>query len=96
MYDETALSRVDCERMAEDESELAMVQRHVRQGAEIVTRQRELLARLQANGHQTEEAEALLHSFEDTQREHEEHLARLSGYSRSGCASKLAQTSNCD
>ena len=63
--------------MAKAESDLAMVQRHVREGAAIVTRQRELLARLQVGGYRTEEAEALLYSFEDVQRLHVEHLARI-------------------
>ena len=63
--------------MTEEESELAMVQRHVREGAEHVARQRELLARLQVDGQPTEEALALLTNFEDLQRQHEVHLARL-------------------
>ena len=61
----------------EEESELAMVQRHVRQGAEIITRQREVLSHLQARKQPTEEAEALLMSFEHIQRQHEEHLERI-------------------
>ena len=65
--------------MAEGETELAMVRRHIRQGVEIITRQREILERLRAYGRPTERSEALLLSFEDVQRMHEEHLARIQG-----------------
>ena len=63
--------------MGKEESKLAMVQRHVREGAEHIAHQRELVVRLQADGHLTKEAEALLRDFEGIQRQHEEHLARI-------------------
>ncbi|MRI56777.1 hypothetical protein D8770_22855 [Methylobacterium sp. DB1607] len=63
--------------MREGETELQMVTRHVRQGAGHVAKQRALIARLRADGLPVEEAEALLVTFEDMQRQHEEHLARI-------------------
>jgi hypothetical protein len=65
--------------MAPAETELEMVTRHIREGAEHVAKQRALIAELRANGHPTGEAEALLATFEDLQRQHEAHLARIEG-----------------
>lgn len=53
-----------------------MLRRHVRQGAEHVAKQRALIARLQEKHLPIDEAEALLATFEDMQREHEAHLVR--------------------
>ena len=61
------------------ETELEMVRRHVRQGAAGVTRQFQLMAKLRANGRPVEVAEQLLASFEESQWQHEAHLARLGG-----------------
>jgi glycerol dehydrogenase-like iron-containing ADH family enzyme len=61
------------------ETELEMVRRHVRQGAEHVANQRALIARLSAYGLPTEAAEAILANFEDLQHQHEAHLARAEG-----------------
>jgi hypothetical protein len=63
--------------MGAEETELEMVRRHVRQGADHVAHQRALLARLIADGLPTEEAAALLANFEDLQEQHEAHLARV-------------------
>lgn len=60
-------------------TELEMVRRHVRQGAARVARQFRLVAKLRADGRPTEVAEQLLASFEEVQRQHETHLARLEG-----------------
>lgn len=59
------------------ETELEMVRRHVRQGAAGVTRQFQLVAKLRASGQPIEVAEQLLETFEECQRQHEAHLARL-------------------
>jgi hypothetical protein len=63
--------------MREGESELAMVQRHVRDGFAAVERQRALVAELEAAGAATEMARTLLDQFEAIQVEHEAHLERL-------------------
>jgi hypothetical protein len=64
-------------QVAPPETELEMVQRHVRQGARCLAGQREMLTYLQKHGYRTELAETLLLSFEDVQVLHQEHLARL-------------------
>lgn len=61
--------------MSPDESELEMVRRHVREGARHVANQRALIVRLKERALPTGEAEALLTTFEDSQRQHEAHLA---------------------
>lgn len=63
--------------MGAAESELAMVRRHVREGEMHVAKQRALVDHLRAEGLPVEEAEALLATFEDLQRQHEAHLARV-------------------
>jgi hypothetical protein len=63
--------------MEAEETELEMVRRHVRQGADHVAHQRTLLARLTAEDLPSEEAVALLANFEDLQEQHEAHLARV-------------------
>lgn len=62
--------------MREGETELEMVRRHVKDGAEHIAKQRALSARLRQKGEPTEEAEALLATFEDIQNQHEDHLSR--------------------
>jgi hypothetical protein len=64
-----------------EETELERVQRHIREGAGLLARQRFLIARMRMGGAPTEEAEALLATFEDSQRQHEAHLA---GIARAG------------
>lgn len=59
------------------ETELDMLRRHVREGAGHVENQRALVARLRADGLPVDEAEALLATFEDIQKQHEAHLARV-------------------
>ena len=65
--------------MSEKETDLEMVRRHVRQGAAHVARQFQRVAKLRADGQSTEVAEQLLATFEESQRQHEAHLARLEG-----------------
>ena len=60
-----------------DEPELDMVRRHVREGAGHVANQRALVAHLKADSLPVADAEALLATFEDIQRQHEAHLARI-------------------
>jgi hypothetical protein len=63
------------------ETELEMVQRHVRVGAENVARQRELVAELDRDGHVdlATEARELLQKFEELQEQHVAHLERITG-----------------
>lgn len=52
------------------ERHLQQAQRHVSEGEQHIVGQRELLSRLQRDGHDTKEAARLLASFEDLQRLH--------------------------
>lgn len=52
------------------ERHLGQARRHVEEGKRHITGQRELLARLERDGHDTTEAAKLLASFEDLQRMH--------------------------
>ena len=70
--------------MSADESELEMVRRHVREGAGHVAAQRALVIRLGEHGLPTAEAEALLATFEDSQAQHEAHLAKAEAEARPG------------
>ena len=62
--------------MSEGETEREMVGRHVEEGAEHIAKQRALIAHLKEKGLPFHDAEALLVTFEDLQRQHEDHLAR--------------------
>jgi hypothetical protein len=66
-------------------SHLEEAERHVREGAGRVERQRELVARLQQGGHPTEEPEALLAQFDETLAAHIESLDRLREEARGMC-----------
>jgi hypothetical protein len=57
------------------ETKIEMLQRHVREGAEHVAKQRALVARLRGHGLPVEDAESLLVTFEASQHQHEAHLA---------------------
>lgn len=59
------------------ETELEMVQRHVREGEIIVSRQRDLIASLTLRKLPINEAEKLLFNFEITLLAHHDHLYRL-------------------
>lgn len=65
------------DRTLTSETELQMVQRHVREGNSILVRQRAVIDRLQAGGFATDQAEALLLNFRISQSLHEKHLRRL-------------------
>ena len=65
--------------MDAEETELEMVQRHVREGERHLANQRAVIARLQTSYLPTEMAEALLGLLTDVQGEHEAHLRRLEG-----------------
>jgi hypothetical protein len=56
---------------------LAMVRRHVARGEQIVTQQREIIARLERAGCDTSDAERLLLQFEEVQSLHVAHRERL-------------------
>ena len=51
--------------------------RHVREGEAHLERQRLLIAELRADGHPTDQAEALLAALERTQETHKAHLREL-------------------
>lgn len=59
------------------ETEMQMVQRHVREGAAILLRQTAIVAGLEKAGNDATMAEILLESFEAIQDEHIAHLARI-------------------
>ena len=61
----------------EIETELGMVQWHIREGEEHVARQREIVERLPPSGNVAEMARSLLAEFETTLELHRAHLARL-------------------
>lgn len=63
--------------VAEAETELEMVERHLRAGRRHLRRQRRILATLRSGGHSTLVAEELLVNLQDLQRLHRQHLARL-------------------
>lgn len=65
--------------MRVDESELKMVERHVREGKAILAQQPALVSRLAGLGLPFDYALSFLHLYEDSQRLHVEHLQRLSG-----------------
>lgn len=65
--------------MSTDETELEMVQRHVREGEGHLAGQRACIARLKASDLPTKQAEALLCTFQDLQRQHVAHLAHIEG-----------------
>lgn len=54
-----------------------MANRHIREGEAHVSRQREIIAQLQRDGHATATAESLLSEFETTLDEHKEHKALI-------------------
>jgi len=60
------------------ETELQMVQRHVREGEEHVARQREIVASLPPESDLAVTAHQLLTLFEETLERHREHLTRVS------------------
>ena len=59
------------------ETTLEMVRRHVAEGHAHVERQKEIIAMLDRDGHDTVEARALLKVFEQSQAQHVAHLHRL-------------------
>lgn len=63
--------------IGEDESELEMVRRHVREGAAAVERQRAIVSELEADGLSIDVAVTLLSQFEAIQAQHEAHLERI-------------------
>ncbi|TIT10886.1 MAG: hypothetical protein E5W74_15015 [Mesorhizobium sp.] len=63
--------------MQGDETELEMVQRHIREGREHIARQYEIIEEFKTKGFPTEEAEQMLKTLLALQRQHEEHLAHV-------------------
>jgi type II secretory pathway predicted ATPase ExeA len=60
-----------------NEAPLEVAERHVREAAMRVERQRKLIAELHSQGHSTVEAERVLTSFEMTHREFENVMTSL-------------------
>lgn len=63
--------------MTAAETELEMVQRHIRQGERHVSRQLEIIAEMTRLKQSTTLAESLLFSFERSLRAHQDHLGGL-------------------
>ena len=63
--------------MAVGETELQMVERHVRQGERHVSRQLEIITAMQLRGQHTGLAESLLFNFDKSLRAHRDHLSEL-------------------
>jgi ATP-dependent protease HslVU (ClpYQ) peptidase subunit len=63
--------------VAKGETELQMVQRHVREGEAHVQRQREIVTKMWERGAPTDIAVTLLEAFQETLRQHKAHLSRL-------------------
>ena len=72
------------------ETELEMAERHVREGEAHVARQRDLVAELRRDGHDTEQAEQLLTTFEATLAQHRKGLELVKAHSN---ASRSSATS---
>src|SRR5262245_46309343 len=64
------------------ETELQMVERHIREGEVRVLRQREIVRELFDHNHPTALAEQLLLAFEQTLLDHRAHLTRLNSPAR--------------
>lgn len=56
---------------------LEQARRHVAEGEKHIARQREVVAGLECDGHDSKQARKLLHEFEGVQRLHVEHRDRL-------------------
>lgn len=63
--------------MAKGETELQMVQRHIREGNAHVQRQTEIVTQMWERGAPTDVAVTLLKQFQDTLRLHKAHLVRI-------------------
>lgn len=59
------------------ERDLARVEHHVRQGEQIIARQRDIITGLERGGHDTAQAKTLLGQLEETQALHVGHRERL-------------------
>ncbi len=59
------------------ERDLAQAERHVRLGEQHLALQRQLIAELERDGHDTVQAKAILRAFEETQALHIQHRDRL-------------------
>ncbi len=63
--------------MERAETEIEMVERHIRSGDALLARQRNVIKKLSDKGLPTEMACNLLQNFEEIQSEHRAHLERL-------------------
>jgi hypothetical protein len=62
---------------AQAEQHLELAKRHVAEGRQRVAKQQELVVRLEQDGHDTRNANALLSQFEETLTLQEENLDRI-------------------
>ena len=63
--------------MIQGESELQMVERHIRDGERHVANQREIVAHLSSLGHPTELAQRVLRNLEELLAMHRRHLDHI-------------------
>ncbi|RUV93627.1 MAG: hypothetical protein EOQ55_13335 [Mesorhizobium sp.] len=61
--------------MQRNETELEMVERHVRLGREHIARQNQIIVHFKDKGYPSEDAEDMLATLLGLQRQHEAHLA---------------------
>ena len=63
--------------MLENETKIAMAQRHVEQGIACIVRQHNIVAALHSAKRSVASAERLLQTFRDIQSQHESYLNRI-------------------
>jgi hypothetical protein len=74
---QAALNREGGGSVVKGETELQMVQRHIREGEAHVQRQHEIVAETRKRGVSTDMAVTLLELFQDTLSLHKAHLVRI-------------------
>jgi two-component system chemotaxis response regulator CheB len=77
--------------VAKGETELQMVQRHIREGEAHVQRQREIVTKMWERGAPTDLAVSLLEAFQGTLRQHIAHLVRIEARTDEDSARQAAQ-----
>lgn len=60
-----------------EQQHLQEAERHVAEGREHINKQRQIIAELERDGHDTSTARELLETLEQSQRMHEEHRAHI-------------------
>jgi hypothetical protein len=75
--DQSPFAATPAEKRKMYEQHLAHAETAIAEGKEHIAKQRAVIARLQADGHDISQATALLETFLTTQRAHEEHRATI-------------------